>query len=90
MIRTVVNFRRNQHNVVSQNSSNCKAFNLYCKKKNLSLGRQCNDILAILILFFVFVHFIEFLLKSSDDDARKECRKCLQFVLRAYRMSPYG
>lgn len=34
---------------------------------------------------------LEFLFKSSDDDARKtECRKCLQFVLRAYRMSPYG
>lgn len=26
---------------------------------------------------------LEFFFKSSDDDARKKCRKCLQFVLGA-------
>ena len=48
------------------------------------------------MIFSLFSHcswhsfILEFLFKSSDDDARKKCRKSLQFVLGAYRMSPYG
>ena len=77
----MVIFRRNQHNVVFQNSSNRQAvqYSNWNKKDRTLRGRRDN-IFDILILFFVSVFILELFSKSSDDDPKQEYRKCLQFV----------
>ena len=77
----MVILRRNQHNVVFQNSSIRQAvqYSNWNKKDRTLRGRR-NNIFDILILFFVFVFILEFFSKAIDDDPKQGYRKCLQFV----------